>query len=61
MARAAARTLRAAGFRAYVETSGPADSREYRVWVQHPDKRDVVAYFNENDRLDAFDPYWIAR
>jgi hypothetical protein len=58
-ARAAAAYLRRQGYDAHVEQSGPRGAREWRVTTRHPTMPDVVAYFAEGDRLDAYAPHWI--
>jgi hypothetical protein len=59
-ARDVANLLRQHGFCANVEQSGPVGAREYRVVVSHPVHDDVVAYFQEGDRVDTFEPHWVS-
>ena len=57
-ARALRKVLATKGYQAHVERS----CGETRVWVQHPDHKDTVAYAHpENFKAGVFTPYWIAR
>jgi len=58
-ARGIAQALRAKGWDANVETSGPPGNREYRVVVWHPELDDTIAYVETNDNPNNFQPYWI--
>lgn len=53
--------LKSRGHDAKVERSGGL-GREHRVWLQHPEHKDSVAYVSKDESgRDDFDPHWIRK
>ena len=59
-ARSVAAMLKARGWDARVEESGPAHQREYRVLVTPgaPAEHATFAYFEKGDDIDNYRPRW---